>query len=175
MDENFWYVVKVFAGKERQLCEQFNDMIARGKINNIIRFICPMEKEYAIIRKKKVIRDKIIYNGYIYFETAYKLSDDDLKHIGLFENVLSMYGKREPILMPRSDVERLIKDDTLEKRIEENLIGVKIGDSVEIMDGPFKGFYGTIKEINGNKVNLDVKVFGRPTNVNLNINQIKNF
>ena len=175
MNNTFWYVVKVFAGKERKLCEQFNEMIEHGKMPNVLRFICPLEKEYVTVRNKKVIRDKVIYNGYIYFETENKLTVDELTHIGFFENVLSMYGDRKPVLMPNSDVRRIIKDDVLDQHIEHKLIRFVKGSTVEIIDGPFKGFVGAVKEINGNKVSLEVKVFGRPTNLNLDAEQIKNF
>ena len=62
-----WYVIKVMPGKERQLSEQFNTQIGLGKIGFIDRFVCPMEKEFVVLRKKKVSREKIIYNGYLYF------------------------------------------------------------------------------------------------------------
>jgi len=36
-----WYVVKVLHGKERSLTEQFNKDIGLGRINKIVRFVCP--------------------------------------------------------------------------------------------------------------------------------------
>ncbi len=51
-----WYVIKVTPGKERQLNEQFNTQIGLGKIGFIERFVCPMEKEFVVVRKKKVLR-----------------------------------------------------------------------------------------------------------------------
>jgi transcriptional antiterminator NusG len=174
MEKTYWYVAKVFAGKERQLCDQFNEMIENGKMENIKRFVCPLEKEYTLVRKKKVIRDKVIYNGYIYIETFEKLTNDELKHIGLYENMTSMYGKREPIRLPKSDVDRIIKDDTLEKHVEMKLEQFKIGDTVMISAGPFKDFTGVIKEVLNDKVNLEVKVFERMTNVTLDVEQINN-
>ena len=73
-----WYVIKVMPGKERQLNEQFNTQIGLGKIGFIDRFVCPMEKEFVVLRKKKVSREKIIYNGYeiLYqFKDVYNLED----------------------------------------------------------------------------------------------------
>jgi transcription antitermination factor NusG len=68
-----WYVIKVTPGKERQLNEQFNTQIGLGKIGFIDRFVCPMEKEFVVVRKKKVLREKVIYNGYLYFESQNQL------------------------------------------------------------------------------------------------------
>ena len=45
-----WYVVKVLPGKERKITEHFNKEISLGKIKNIERFICPLEKEYIQLK-----------------------------------------------------------------------------------------------------------------------------
>ena len=51
-----WYVVKVLPGKERSLTEQFNKEIELGRINDIIRFVCPTEKEFVNVKNKMVLR-----------------------------------------------------------------------------------------------------------------------
>ena len=79
--ETNWYVVKVIPGKERSLTEQFNKEISMGRIDNINRFICPTEKEFVVVRKKKILREKVIYSGYLYFESTKKLGEKDLKVI----------------------------------------------------------------------------------------------
>ena len=50
-----WYVIKVMPGKERQLSEQFNTQITMGNIGYISRFVCPLEKEFVVVKNKKVI------------------------------------------------------------------------------------------------------------------------
>ena len=79
--ETVWYVVKVLPGKERLLNEQFNKDIGLGRISNIVRFVCPTEKELVVLKNKKVLREKVLYSGYLYFESVKKLQDDDLKVI----------------------------------------------------------------------------------------------
>ena len=79
--ETSWYVVKVLPGKERTLNEEFNKQINLGKLNNIIRFVCPTEKEFVVVKKKKVLKEKVLYSGYLYFESPKSLSEDELKHI----------------------------------------------------------------------------------------------
>lgn len=172
---SFWYILRVLPGKERQITDEFNEKISHGKINNIIRFVCPIEKEFITVRKKKVLRDKVIYNGYIYFETSDKLSEDDLKYISIHENIMSMSGSKIPQLLRQSDIDRIIKDDELSNHVKTQLDDYVIGEKVEIINGPFLSFGGEIKEIIGEKVTLDVTVFGRPTNVILDKEQIKKY
>ena len=54
-------------------------------------------------------------------------------------------------------------------------VNYEIGEVVSVTDGPFKGFEGTISEIDGNKGKLKVLVsmFGRETAVELDALQVK--
>lgn len=167
-----WYVIKVTPGKERQLNDQFNSQIGLGKINFISRFICPMEKEFVVVRKKKVLREKVIYNGYLYFESQNQLTEDQLKTIAANPSVMGMLGDKRPIRMSEEDINKILKDDILEKHKESKSVKFIIGDSVVINDGPFTAFNGTVSSINNDKVQLNVKVFGRDTIVEVSLEQI---
>ena len=52
-------------------------------------------------------------------------------------------------------------------------IPFKVGDSVKVIDGPFKEFNGLIQEVNDrNRIKVNVNIFGRPTPIELSVNQI---
>lgn len=171
--ETYWYIVKVLPGKERQLNESFNQEISSGKINNIKRFVCPTEKEYVVVRNKKVLREKVLYSGYLYFESETKLNDDQLKWISNIPNIMGMGGNKIPILMRKDDVNRIIKDDVLEGRIESKKQKFVKGEEIIVIDGPFKTFEGVISEINEEKVDIEIKIFGRITPFSLSLSEIK--
>lgn len=170
--ESHWYVVKVLPGKERTLKEEFNKQIAQGKISNINRFICPTERELKVVKNKRVVREKVIYSGYLYFESQYNLSNDDLKLISGLNGLMGFMGERVPVKLREGDVNRLIKENDLDNdnKIPKNQYFV--GDSIKIIDGPFSTFEGVISEINGEKVSLEVRIFGRATTVELTSQQI---
>jgi len=170
--ETTWYVVKVLPGKERQLNEQFNQQISLGRIRNITRFICPTEKEFIVVKNKKVLREKVIYSGYLYFESSKKLVDDELKEIALIPNIMGMMGDRKPMVMSQTDVRRILKDEQLEEHIETKRLKFILGERVMISEGAFKTFEGIISEMKGEKVDVEVKIFGRNTLVSLSIDQI---
>jgi transcription antitermination factor NusG len=48
-----------------------------------------------------------------------------------------------------------------------------IGEEVTLTDGPFTSFVGTITDIKGDKVTLNVRIFGRFTSVTIDIEHIK--
>jgi transcriptional antiterminator NusG len=172
--DTFWYVIKVLPGKERQLNEQYNMQISLGNIKNIKRFICPTETEFVVVRNKKILREKVIYSGYLYFESGKEMNEDELKQISSIPNIMGMMGDKKPLLMRKNDVEKIIKDDLLEEHKNNKKLKFDIGSTVTICDGPFSGFIGTISSIQDDKVDVDVKIFGRTTPVTLSVTQIKN-
>jgi transcriptional antiterminator NusG len=171
--ENKWYVLKVTPGKERQMNENFNTLIALDRMGYVNRFICPMEKEFVVLRKKKVLRDKILYSGYLYFETQRELNDNELKEISSHPFVMSMLGDKKPRLMGRQDINKIIKDEMLNEHKYVKSITFAVGEDVVLTDGPFASFNGTITEIKGDKVELQVKIFGRLTPVTIDLQNIK--
>ncbi len=168
-----WYVVKVLPGKERQLTEQYNKEISLGSIKNILRFVCPLEKNLVVVKNKKVIREKVLYSGYLYFETKQKLNDDDLKVIAHQQSIMGLLGDKTPILLRESDVARILKDEVLDEHIQSKKITLNSGDIVSIPDGAFNGFNGVISSVKGDKVDVEVKIFGRGTIVTVGIEHVE--
>jgi transcriptional antiterminator NusG len=166
-------VVKVLPGKERSLTEQFNKEISLGRISNIVRFVCPTEKEFVVVKNKKVIREKVLYSGYLYFEAPKRLMEEQLKVISTIPNIMGMMGDKIPLLLKETDVRRILKDDTLEEHIESKKLKFVIGESVIVSEGPFKTFEGVISDIKGDKIDVEIKIFGRNTAVSLTLEQIQ--
>ena len=62
-------------------------------------------------------------------------------------------------------------DDLSGDDIDE--IPFKVGDSVKVIDGSFKEFNGLVQEVNDrNRIKVNVNIFGRPTPIELSMNQI---
>jgi hypothetical protein len=106
-------------------------------------------------------------------EQGKSLTDDDLKHVSGLEGVMGFMGERIPVKLRETDIRRVIKDDKLEEHNETMQHRYKIGETVKIVDGPFSTFDGVILSINGDKVSLEVKIFGRATPVELILKQIE--
>lgn len=161
--QNNWYLVKVLPGKERQLTEQYNKEISLGKISNILRFVCPLEKNLVVVKNKKVTREKVLYSGYLYFETAQRLTDDELKTIASQQSIMGILGDRVPVLLRESDVMRILKDEMLEDHLHSMNSNFTTGDNVKITEGPFVDFNGVVSANRGDKIEVEVKIFGRGT------------
>ena len=69
-------------------------------------------------------------------------------------------------------------DEIRKMRLEDTIFdenAFKVGDTVSVEEGPLKGFLGAIKEINANaqKAKISTTVFGRTTDVEVELMQIK--
>lgn len=171
--ESFWYLVKVLPGKERQLEQQFNEEISLGRIPDIKTFVCPVEKQLKVVNKKKVVRDKVIYTGYLYFESNERLDVDQLKNLSYLPGIMGILGDRTPVLIRDVEMKKVLKSENEE--VLKNDITYRKGELIKITDGPFKTFEGHISEIRDEKVDVEVTIFGRVTNVNLDIFQIEKY
>jgi transcriptional antiterminator NusG len=168
-----WYLIKVLPGKERKITEKFNRDIELKRINNVERFICPTEKYTVSIKNKKVIREKVLYSGYLYFETKKTLNDDELKTLSLTKDVMGIGGSRIPIKLRDSDVKKILKDDFLDEHIESKINKYKINETIMVIEGPFKTFSGKIINFeNDLKIDVEVMIFGRPHILTLTNQQI---
>jgi transcriptional antiterminator NusG len=165
-----WYLIKVLPGKERQLRDKFNTEIELGNISGIKEFVCPMEKHYKMVKTKKVIREKVVYTGYLYFEAEHDLNYDELKNLSYLPEIMSVLGDKKPVKLRQSEVRRILNDNSNDIVNDINYV---VGETVKVIDGPFKSFDGEVRSLDGNKVNVDVKVFGRPTKVTLLKEQIE--
>jgi transcriptional antiterminator NusG len=56
-------------------------------------------------------------------------------------------------------------------------IPFQVGQVVEVTQGPFSDFSGTVQEVypDKGKVKVEVSLFGRPTSVELDFTQLKGF
>jgi transcriptional antiterminator NusG len=168
----YWYLVKVLPGKERQLMEQFNTEIELGDIKGIKRFVCPLEKQYKMIKNKRVIRERVIYTGYLYFEAEHELDQDELKNLSYLPDIMKVLGDKRPVRLRDREIQRVLNEGQKGQDVKSR-IEYRVGEVVKVIDGPFNTFEGEVRNVEGDKVDVDVKVFGRPTKVSLTIEQIQ--
>jgi transcriptional antiterminator NusG len=173
-----WFVLRVLSGKERKIKDYLDIEIRRsGWGNTITQILCPVEKVFKVVSGKKVMREKILYPGYILLEASTgRLSDDMLQTIKSVTGVINFLGKDRPDALRKSEVNKMFgKMDEMADNgvsISEPFI---VGETVKIIDGPFNDFNGVIEEVNDDKKKLKVvvKIFGRATPVELNFVQVE--
>jgi transcriptional antiterminator NusG len=173
-----WYVLRVISGKEKKVKEYLDKEVKiNGWNNSIIQVLCPVEKVFKVQNGKKVLREKILFPGYLMLEALEgKLSGDMIHIIKNVSGVIHFLGKEHPTALRKSEVNKMFgKMD----EVSEAGVGFAepyiVGETVRITDGPFNDFNGTIEEVNEEKKKLKVvvKIFGRATPVELNYMQVE--
>jgi transcriptional antiterminator NusG len=176
--ESKWYVLRVISGKEKKVKEYLDKEVKiNGWADSILQVLCPIEKVFKVIAGKKVLREKILFPGYLMLEAADgKLRDNMIQTIKNVSGVIHFLGKDNPTSLRKSEVNKMFgKMD----EVSEGSIGYAepyiVGETVKIVDGPFNDFNGTVEEVNEEKKKLKVvvKIFGRATPVELNYMQVE--
>jgi len=167
---NKWYVIKVVNGKERKMKEAIEFELEQNGTESIIsNLLIPTQKSVQIKRGKKVTVDKNLFPGYIFIECeSIKEVESNIKHIG---GVTSILEQR----LSKIEVDRILgTEEESEKELDTNL---HLNQKIKIIDGPFNTFVGTIKELynNNQKAKVNVSIFGRETEIDLDVSQIVNF
>lgn len=187
-----WYILRVQGGKEKKVQEYIQNEVRRaGKEEDIPQVLIPTEKVYQVKNGKRVLVEKICYSQYVFVqcrlsgESPDKLSlSGEIQHLlcdipfvagFLTSNPRSKDTKKEPYPVPDAEINQILgKVDEMIDTEEEAAPSFVVGEPVKVIDGPFNGFNGNVLEIleDKKKLKVEVKIFGRPTTMELNFVQV---
>jgi transcriptional antiterminator NusG len=167
-----WYTIKVQNNREKSVSERLKSEMMR-EFNEEVNFFIPTQGVIGVKDGKRVQKEQILYPGYIFVETK---TIDKINHLVKTTNGATNIlrdNKGVPIILKQSEVDRMVG----EKEANKSAINTSfvVGEKVEITNGPFTKFKGTISFIDSekDKVKVDVLIFGRPTVVDLTLIDIK--
>lgn len=173
--EHKWYALRTYTGHEQRVKLTLESEIKRlGLQERITDIIIPQETVFEVRQGKRKTKIKNFLPGYIILRVSLdkKLKD----YINALPSVVSFVGtKNAPVPLTESEIQRIIGRVEERKNIETIGTEFQIGDPVKVIDGPFSGFNGTVKEVNHEKQKLKVEVgiLGRKTPVELDFRQVE--
>lgn len=164
-----WYVLHTFSGYENVAKQNLEIVIEKYNLQDrIFDIVIPMEDELVEKRGKKELVPKKMMPGYIIVKMRY---GDDIWHaVTRTQYITGFVGpKGRPVCITPDEVQRL----HLERVVSS--IDVKTGDRIEIVEGPLASFVGMVTSVDteNGKLKAMVEMFGRETEVELNINQVR--
>ena len=167
-EEGKWYVVHTYSGYENKVASNLEKTVENHQLQDLIHEIrVPTEKvlEVGSNGKTKEVERKI-FPGYVIVKMI--LTDESWYAVRNIRGCTGFVGpSSKPIPLTAEEVERL----GVETRNVE--VSYKVGDSVQITDGPLESFIGTVDEIDidKNRIRVTVSMFGRETPVDLELDQ----
>jgi len=168
-----WYAIHTYSGYEEKVAESIRQRAESLDMKDkIYQVLVPKEKMIEIKNGKRKVVEKRIFQGYVMVEM--KLTEDAWYIVRNTPSVTGFVGTgTEPTPVENEEIEKIMK--RMGKDEPKHKMDYKIGDVVNIIDGPFKGFDGAINEIDPAKGKLKVLVnmFGRETPVELDGLQVK--
>jgi len=171
--EKNWYVIHTYSGYEDAVAKNLQQRVeSLGMEDKIFSVIVPKEKKIKIKSGKRKTTEEKIYPGYVLVEMI--VTDDSWYVVRNTPNVTGFVGVgTTPVPVSKEEIDSLKKRMGVES--PQYKIEVKVGDSVKIVDGPFKDFDGKVSEIDEarGKIKVLVNMFGRDTPVELDSLQIK--
>jgi transcriptional antiterminator NusG len=173
-----WFTIHANTGHENKVKRNIEMAI---KSNHMDEFfgdvLVPVQEVTEMKNGKRVTSKRKFLPGYLLVEM---LMNKETQHfINSVPGVTGFIGgtPQKPQPVPKDEVDRILgrikEPDEAGKDVLE--IPYNVGDSVQVMDGPFADWVGIINEINHEKGKLKVmiSIFGKDTPVELDFLQVK--
>ncbi len=168
-----WYAIHTYSGYEEKVAESIRQRAESLDMKDkIIQVLVPKEKMIEVKNGKRKVVEKRIFQGYVLVQM--KMSEDAWYIVRNTPSVTGFVGSgSEPTPISTDEIEKIMK--RMGRAEPKHKIDFKAGEVVNIIDGPFKGFDGSINEVDAVKGKLKVLVnmFGRETPVELDSLQVK--
>ncbi len=179
--EHRWYAIQTTAGHENKVRNFITRKIEADPLppeeRPVRQALVPTHEVVEVKNGKKVTVERKIYPGYVLVEMIW---NQETAHIvNSIQGVIKFVGHdRTPMALRPDEVNRLlgVVDEAATEEPKEE-IPFLVGQAVQITEGPFTDFNGTVEEVlaDKGKVRVSVSLFGRPTSVELDYLQLQGY
>jgi len=137
--------------------------------------LVPVEEVVELKNGQKTISERRLYPGYVLVQM--EMTDESWHLVRSTPRVTSFIGgtAQRPTPIKDKEVEIILRRMDDSKSNPTQKMTFEKGESVRVVDGPFKDFSGSVEEINydKNKLRVSVVIFGRATPVELDFAQVE--
>lgn len=173
-----WYALQVYSGHENKVKTLLEKRVTESTDPQVLirQVLVPTQEVMEIKGGKKTKVTKNLYPGYILVEAV--MNKETQHFINAITGIIKFLGSeaQKPQPLREREVNKILgRIDEVKEAPEEVTIPFDIGDSVEVVEGPFSDFSGIVEEVypEKGKVKVTVSLFGRPTAVELDYMQLK--
>jgi transcription termination/antitermination protein NusG len=171
-----WYVVHAYSGFEKAVQRTLIERINRAGMQDMFgQILVPVEEVVEMKSGQKSISERKFFPGYVLVEM--EMSDDTWHLVKSTDKVTGFVGgsAMKPTPISQKEVQNIL--DQIQEGVEKPKPKVLFepGEAVRVKDGPFTDFHGNVEDVNydKSKLRVSVSIFGRPTPVELDFNQVE--
>ncbi len=178
-----WYAVQSYSGHEnkvqRLIQRRIDEEPGEPEEKQIQEVMVPTREEVELRNGKRVTVTRKLYPGYVLVKMVYNQRTAHV--INSIQGVIKFLGTgAEPQPLTDDELAKVMGQEVEAPAAPEApvvLIPFTHGQVVEVTDGPFKEFSGTVQDIDHDKgkVKVEVSLFGRPTSIELDYTQLRGF
>jgi transcriptional antiterminator NusG len=167
-EEAKWYVVHTYSGYENKVKGSIEKLVENRKLQDqIVEVIVPLHRVFEEKNGARKEVEKKLFPGYVLLKMF--MNDETWYVVRNTRGVTGFVGPgSKPVPLSEAEIRAMGIDMTV---IE---VFVEVGDTVTVVDGPFEGSVGLIKEVHDHKrtVIVNLSIFGRETPVELDFGKI---
>tara|TARA_B100000686_G_C16389263_1_gene761583 strand:+ start:91 stop:618 length:528 start_codon:yes stop_codon:yes gene_type:complete len=172
-----WYIIQTFSSFEQKVADTLKDMIKKEKIEDKIEeVLVPLHQVTEVKRGKRVQRKKKYFPSYVLVKME---MNKELYHkVKNIQKVTGFLGSTgTPVPVPEKEIDKIMGRIKEGSMIPKTQVTFDVGEQVKVCEGPFASFSGLVEEVDEEKSRLKVSVsiFGRPTPIDLEYNQVEKF
>ncbi len=170
-----WYVLRILSGQEMKVKRYIDSSIPeKGFENLILKVFIPVEDMMEMVQGKKKTIQKKFFPGYILIlMEVTKITKAFIRSVPGVTGFITTGDT--PVPLSDDEIKAIVQRTKKEKAVQQMAVPFVEGESVRVIDGPFKDFTGVISEVNQErgKVKIMVSIFGRLTPVDVDFMQLK--
>lgn len=169
-----WYVIHAYSGFENQVADFIKEQAEKkGLTDKVQEVLVPTEKVMTVQNGTKKESTRKFFPGYVLAKM--EMTDETWYLVTKTPKVTGFLGGKNPTPITETEANRILNQ--VQEGVEHVKASVKyeIGEQVQVIDGPFASFVGSVEEVDTEKERLKVSVsiFGRATPVDLDYGQVK--
>jgi transcriptional antiterminator NusG len=170
-----WYIIHTYSGFEQKVKNAILDRAkSHGVEDKISEVLVPTEVVEEMVKGERRLSHRKFYPGYVLVRM--ELTDLTWHVVKETPKVTGFVGsKTEPTAIPDEEAEKILEQIREGAAKPKPKIKFEPGDKVQVTDGPFTNFTGTVDEVRADRgrVRVMISVFGRPTPVELEFTQLE--
>ena len=170
-----WYIVQTFSGFEHKVAGTIKEIIQKNELSEKISEVVVPIHEVTVVKKGKILQKKKKYfPSYVLVKMEMnKELYHMIKNIQKVTGFLGTTGTPAPV--SDKEIDKILGNIKEGSLTPEPSLTFEIGEQVKVCEGPFASFSGLVEEVDEDKSKLKVSVsiFGRPTPIELEYNQVE--